>query len=228
MFGLDWPGAIFALFVFKQIEGGLHAGVIGDVGLLEIVEGAKDVVVPARGIGEHGEGFFDDFSGVIGFIEMVHEDEFDAALFDLGELFFSVGVVILIERLDAFEDGEGGVERGVGGAGAVALAVEAAIGHDLGEDEIDDGGEGFGGGLEVGGVVEEHAVDADIAVFDGFAGVDATIWTFVVGEDCFEDGGDLGERKDFKVAEVEESVVGGGPFGLVEICAPVSVGILVG
>lgn len=65
------------------------------------------------------------------------EDKFYAGGLGLGELLFSVGVLVMFERLDGFKNGESGVQGGVIGTGAIALAVEGTIGHFLGEDKID-------------------------------------------------------------------------------------------
>ena len=68
MFGLNGPRAIIALFGFEEIEGVLKAEVIGMIGFLEIIQSAENIVAPAGGMGEHGEGFVDDVSGAVGFV----------------------------------------------------------------------------------------------------------------------------------------------------------------
>ena len=143
-----------------------------------------------------------------------HPVQFDAAV-DI-----SVGGVFL----NPLQNRERGVQRTVDRVIARALTVEAAIRHLLGDDEVHDGMQIGLIGLEVAGVVQEHAVDAHIALRDLPGRVDAAVFAFVFAQD--DSDGLCNLRRgggDVQVFQVEQGVVRGNPLDLIEAAPPVSV-----
>ena len=61
--GIEEPAAIGLAFGFDEMDGFAHARIGGDTGGAEVVEGAEDVVVVARGPGELEEFGVGDCAG---------------------------------------------------------------------------------------------------------------------------------------------------------------------
>ena len=161
--GLHRPAAVFSLFLDQHVQGGLHACVVGHTGGLEVVQGAQDVVAPARWEGQHQHLWVDDLPAAVRAEELMLEEEFAALGGDVCQLSLVVGVTAGKVFMDALQDGEGRVQGAVNRRPVFPLAVESAVGHLLGDQVVDDRAQGFGVGAEVAGVVEEHAADAHIA-----------------------------------------------------------------
>lgn len=107
----------------------------------------------------------------------------------------------------------------------VGMAVESAIGHVLAEQEIDDGMQLCFFRPEVGGIIQRHAGDTNIAVGCGAGRIDTTIGTFIFIQDDLHGCPALFLiRYDPKVLQVEQGIMCGYPFGLVKGPAPVAVG----
>ena len=63
---------------------------------------------------------------------------------------------------------------------AIGLTIETPIRHLLGDDEINDGIQTLWGDLEITGIVEKHAIDTNITLFDGHRRVDTAIFAYVM------------------------------------------------
>src|SRR5262245_41087404 len=75
---LKLPAAIIAPRASDDVNRLGNARIAGRLACLEIIEGAKDIVVPARREGEANEDRFDDLARAMGAEEPMHQEELAA------------------------------------------------------------------------------------------------------------------------------------------------------
>jgi hypothetical protein len=121
------------------------------------------------------------------------------------------------------------MHRAVPCATSIALAIETAVVHSLREDEVDDALQLRRRRAEVACVVQEHAIDADIARGNGVSRTDSAI-ELLFGT---KDGPDALSNRAIVAGyiqepEVEKGVVGTRPLGLIEPPTPRTVVVTAG
>ena len=175
MMGLRFPASVRQSLFLQNVQSILQPFIVWVTDTLEVIERAQNIVAPTRRIDQFQKTWMDDCAGVVGFVQTVPQKEFLSFAFDLLQFIQPIGITGCDVLPDALKDAERGMHRTVPGTGTVQPAIEAAIGQLLADDEIHHRPQLFLFRPEVAGIVQEHAVDADIALLDAFCRIDAAI-----------------------------------------------------
>ena len=112
------PAPVFLATLFLHGDGVGEAGISRGYGILEVVEAAQDVVVPARGEYETQHFGLDDFAGAMGAEQAVNQQEFAASALRFARFAGASGTEALVLQ-QGLDGGDGGVKRTVSGVAAI-------------------------------------------------------------------------------------------------------------
>ena len=138
VFGLQGPPVVGFSFRAQELERIGHSWVVGQIGLLKIVQGPQNVVSPAARPGKPGHFWVDDSAGFVGFEKTVHQDKPLRSGRGSEQFREAIGIAVLLIFQYAFQHRNSGMQRTVHTALAVRLAIETAVYDPLRKQKIHD------------------------------------------------------------------------------------------
>lgn len=109
----------------------------------------------------------DDLPCPVGQEQPVQQNKLDRTCFGAMDVVFSIGVPRFLKFCQPFQYRDAAVQRTVFRAASGGPAVKSPVGHNLLEDSVHNRLQLFFRCFEIGGIVQEHAVHANIAVLGG-------------------------------------------------------------
>ncbi len=220
------PGPIRVSFLLEHLKSSGHPIVPRYPGKLKIIHGPQDVILPSAWVNELQKVLVNQQPGLVREEQLMLQDEFHGSFSGKDNPVFLVFVSSILKFGQAFEYGYCGVQGTVFGAASYSPAIKTTVGHTLIQDTVHNGNQLIFIRLEVGSVVQNHRIDANIAPFRrGRPQSNAAIVCPMVLQYPFN--GLLHERMvrwQIQIAQVQQCIMRANPFRLIKSIAPMSIG----